>query len=483
MNKKVIYSTLFALLLLVGTFCFAQKYQVKIEPFSGLVKADPRLILQSGYLVVPEDRSQPSGSKVKLPFFFVRRADQDAHKNVSLYMTGGPGYSTIANIDSVAYNSGFLKYGGFIAFDQRGTKKAQPCLDCDMVYEAIKESYRKSKDRDSLVLMAVKECRERLQQQGINLSAYNSAESVADINDLRLALKLDSLNLVGISYSGGLMLSMARSHPEGVKTLILNSPLPGFVNYEETALFNINEALDQVFTSCEKDSTHKTTYANLRMRFQQYFSGLGNKKFQIAYKEKGSKDSISITYGKHELIEAIVNRLTTNQVKEVPRVIVDLISGKHKSYIEKVLDESFMGNTAIALGMRYSVYCSEQLAYSNPSLEKQEEKLFPWLAGYRFNNVDHTIAKIWAVKPVPKAMKSAFSAKVPALISAGTIDPWCRPFYNQAIKRYLPNSQLLIIQNRGHGAGFNVDGYDYLATFMHSPYQKIESKSKNLIIE
>ncbi|XHR98220.1 alpha/beta fold hydrolase [Mucilaginibacter sp. UC70_90] len=57
------------------------------------------------------------------------------------------------------------------------------------------------------------------------------------MNDLRLALNVDSLNLVGISYSGGLMLTMARNHPEGVRALLLNSPLPGYVNFEEHALF------------------------------------------------------------------------------------------------------------------------------------------------------------------------------------------------------------------------------------------------------
>lgn len=128
-------------------FCFVlicqtgtgQKYAVSIEPYPNLVKADPRLILQTGYLVVPENRSKPGGRKIKLPFLFVRRPDQDPRRNISLYMTGGPGYSTTAFIDSFRYQSGYLQYGGFIALDQRGTSRSRPCLECKEVDEAIKK--------------------------------------------------------------------------------------------------------------------------------------------------------------------------------------------------------------------------------------------------------------------------------------------------------------------------------------------------------
>jgi len=181
---------------------FSQRYPVSFDPYPKLVKADSRLILQTGYLVVPENRVKSNGRKIKLPFFFVRRPDQDARKNVSLYMTGGPGYSTTAGIDSISYNSGLLKYGGFIAFDQRGTKRSIPSLEANEVYEAIKQSYLEGRNKDSLVMLAVKQSHNRLIAKGIDLSAYNTAESVEDINDLRLALDLDSLYLVGLSYSG-----------------------------------------------------------------------------------------------------------------------------------------------------------------------------------------------------------------------------------------------------------------------------------------
>ncbi|PZF71930.1 alpha/beta hydrolase [Taibaiella soli] len=460
---------------------FSQKYQVSTEPYPALVKAAPGLILKTGYLMVPENRMKPNGRKVKLPFFFVRRPDQDARKNVSLYMTGGPGYSTTIGIDSIGYNSGFLKYGGFIAFDQRGTRRTIPNLEADEVYEAIKQSYREGRNKDSLTMLAVKQARDRLLAEGVDLSSYNTEESVEDINDLRLALGLDSLNLVGISYSGGLMLSMAAIHPEGVHLLLLNSPLPAFVTYEEDALSNINEALDQVFANCIADSS--AAYKDLKTRFHSYFTGLGNQRMSMRYLEKKVLDSITVHYGKQELVDAIVNRLNTAQVKSVPMVIAAIIDGHAEPYVREVLDDYFAGNSSVSLAMRYSVYCGGQIAFADKSKMALQEKRFPWLAGYVFNNVSHTICDCWQVRPMQKTLREPVRSGVPALISAGDVDPWCRPGYNRLIKLGMPNAQLLILHDKGHGAGYSAGGTNYLDAFMKAPMQPLMAAGAGVIIE
>lgn len=461
---------------------YGQQYKPIIEP-QHFIKTDPRLIAKSGYLVVPENRHKVNGRKIKIPFVFVRRANQDAKKGISLYTTGGPGYSTIANIDSIGYDAGFLKFGGFIAFDQRGTKKAQPCLDCSEVDLAIKRSYKQGLNKDSLVLLAVTKCRNRFTSQGIDLSSYNTVESAADINDLRKVLQLDSLNLVGISYSGGLMLTVARNHSEAVRTIILNSPLPGFVNYEEHGLFNINEAFEQVFDNAERDSASNKAYTNLRTRFHKYFTAITGEKFNVYYLEKGTRDSIKIAYTKNELLDAIINRLNSSQVKTVPAVINDVINGKHEAYVREVLDGYFSGDKALSLGMRYSVYCTEQIAYSDERMVKAQYRVLPWLSGYLFNNVNHAICKCWQTQPEPKIVKTPAYSKVPALIVAGDIDPWCRPFYNRLIKRTMPNAQLMIRHNKGHAPGYTVDGIDYVQLFLADPFKKLVSQSKDLIVE
>jgi len=473
----------FLFLLFLSPASFSQSYTAAIEPCPCMVKYDARLVARCGYLVAPENRQRPQGKSVKVPFVYLRKPEADASGNVTLFSTGGPGYSTIAGFDSIRYESDFFKFGGLILFNQRGAKRSQPCLDCAGIDEAIKRSYKENLSRDSLVMEVVTRCRKGFESQGIDLSAYNTIESAEDINDLRKTLGIDSLNLLGISYSGGLMLTVARNHPEAVRLLLLNSPLPGYVHFEEDGLLNFNEALNQVFTNCETDSARKDLYGDLRRRFHTYFSGLSGKAFTLSYTEPSGTETLRIRYTRNELLDAVSSRLNPGQLASLPFVMNELIAGHHEPYIKEVLDGHFQGNSKLSYGMRLSIYCSEQIAYADPALIKKQDAVVPWLAGYPFNNVNHAICSCWKVKPEAREAKTPVYSRVPVLVSGGDVDPDCRPFYNRLIKRTMPNAQLLIIHNRGHLSGFYVNGEDFGSMFLADPYKKIVSRSKDVIVE
>lgn len=468
---------------LLSEIAFAQRYVPVIEPCPCLTKTDPKLKTVCGNLVVPENRQKPGGNKVKIPFVFARRPDQDSTRNILLMTTGGPGYATIQVGDSMRFNSGWFDFGGFISFDQRGTKNAKPCLDCEGIDEAIRRSYKEGLSKDSLVGIAVTNCRNKFITQGIDLSAYNTVESAADISDLIKLLHIRSITLLGISYSGGLMLTVARNHPESISSLLLNSPLPSYVNYEEHALFNHQESLTHLFDNLEADAVQNAAFPGLRKRFEEYFTSIAGKKYTISYLPAGASDSIKITYSKNELLDAIFDRMNNGQFSIVPAVILDLVEGKQEKYIREVLDGKFRGNTSISYGMRLSVYCSEQIAYSDKKLVKKQNEQLPWLAGYPFNNVNHEICDCWKVQPTPSYLKTPVYSSIPALVSSGGYDPWTRPFYNRLIKRTMPHAQLLFIRNRAHVSGFGPSGTTYLTDFMKDPFKKLVSDNKNVAIE
>jgi pimeloyl-ACP methyl ester carboxylesterase len=471
------------LLFLFGMIIFnlnAQSYSPVIEPCPCLMKTDARLKTVCGNLIVPENRQNPNGNKIKIPFVFARKPEQDSVHDIVLFTTGGPGYATIIPGDSLPYNSPLLTFGGYIFFDQRGTKNARPCLDCEGIDEAIKRSYQENLSRDSLINIAVTNCRNKFVKQGIDLSAYNTLESAADINDLRKTLHIESLILNGVSYSGGLMLTVARNYPEGIKSLLLNSPLPGFVNYEEHALFNVNEALNKIFDNVETDSVQSSRFPGLRQNFHNYFESVSGKHFTISYQENEKAKPINIQYTKNELLDAIINKITNSDYQNVPLIIRDIVNGKHEKYIKEVLDEKFAGNKALTYGMRLSVYCSEQMAFADNQLIKKQEEILPWLAGYPVNNVTAKMCDCWKVIPEPRSAKTPVYSKIPALISMGDLDPWTRPIYSRLIKRTMPNSQLLMISGKAHGAGY---GQGYLGIFFQDPYKRMFSNGKNVVVE
>jgi pimeloyl-ACP methyl ester carboxylesterase len=447
-------------------------YTPRIENCDCAFKSDS-LKTRCAYLVVPENRSKPNGRIIKLPFIIVESNNPHKRPDPVLYTAGGPGASSLGGVKFI-HEREFIKDRDYIAFEQRGTWFALPRLNCFEVSEMLKESYRKGLNRDSMVLEGVKACRKRLVAAGIDLAAYNTEENAADIEDLRRVFEIDSINLVGISYSGGLMLTMVRNYPQHVRSIVLDSPLPGFLSYDESALFNINEAFDKIFANCQRDSSNKELYGDLKQRFRNYFTSIGNKEFYFMYKEKNARDSIRIRYTRDELIDFLLNILSNNQeLKNAPFFMTQIISGNHSPFMIHYFDDIFRSGEN-ANGMRYSVYCSEQLTYANEEVIKKENQIFPWLAGYHFNNVNHAICRCWDVPPENPIANSPVLSNVPALLGAGDTDPWCRPVFNDWIYHFLPNSQRLLFTDKTHGPILSTgDGDQLLAKFLDNPFQKI----------
>jgi pimeloyl-ACP methyl ester carboxylesterase len=461
---------------------FAQQksagYTPKLEESGCVVETDPSVKTHCGYLIVPENRSKPKGRLIKLPYVWVESWNPNKKKDPIIFASGGPGYGSV-NIVAGAHSAApFLKYRDFIALDQRGTNNAIPCLKCTEIAEADKKAYQNNLLHDSLLLEAIKKCRTRLTSQGIDLSSYNTVESAADIEDLRIALKIDSMNLIGVSYSGGLMLTVIKNFPKHVRSAILDSPLPGFISYGENGLLNFNEALNRIFDNCERDSSDKATYGNLSGKFHQYFTSIIGKDFYIDNDENSRQSPKKIRYTRNELLSVIADYMSDNdQLKNVPYVMSQIIAGNHQKYIKPRPDNDFEGTSDVALGMRFSVMCSEQVNFEKQTNIDKQNDILPYLAGYPVNDVSIPICDCWKVNPLPADVKQPVYSNIPVLLGTGDTDPWCRPVFNDIIHHYMPNSQILVFTNRTHCPIFGQKEIDFRELFFNDPFKKIKAKT------
>jgi pimeloyl-ACP methyl ester carboxylesterase len=147
-----------------------------------------------------------------------------------------------------------------------------------------------------------------------------------------------------------------------------------------------------------------------------------------------------------------------------------------------MFDNLFTPNPASGLGMRYSVWCSEQMAFEKAEQLNRQEELLPFLKGYAFNNVDQKICDCWQVAPLPPEVKTPVYSNKPVLLGAGDTDPWCSPFYNDLIHHYLPNSQRLLFVNRTHTPMLSREGFAYIHKFLDHPNQELKSTSNGILI-
>jgi len=459
----------FLSLLLVASVASAQPDNVpRTESSDCIYKADSLHHTRCGFLVVPENRRHPHSRTIKLPFIYVESSNPNKNPDPVLYTGGGPGVSSLHPVTSIARRS-LLRDRDYVAFEQRGTQFAVPNLGCEGEGKAIQQAYIDHRSIDNAMLTAVRECREKLIKDGIDLSAYNTDESAADIEDLRRLLHIDSLNLMGISYSGGLMMAVLQKYPQHIRSLILDSPLPEFVNIDEQELANFNQALTSVLGSND---------SGLVDRFHDYFSSLGSRVFAINYQLKDGK-AVTLNYGRSELLSIIHGKVEDYEgIKELPQIINDMINGRQEPYVKAYFDAVFSGSRGIS-GMRLSVYCSDKMAFEDSAIIKQQETVMPWLAGFHVNDVYGAVCDAWQVKPIDAATKKPYYSNVPAILGAGGLDDACRPLYNDLIHHYFPNSQRLLFTKRVHGPLLNsFEGDVYIGEFLNKPRERVAGQQE-----
>ena len=447
----------------------------KLEACACPVPVDSSFRTRCAYLIVPENRKKNNGKTIKVPFILVESKNPNKQKDPLLFTSGGPGGSSLGWATGIPRRSP-INNRDCIAFEQRGTQFAVPNLWSNELSYAIRESYRKNLNKDSMAVVGVKRYKRALEAKGIDIAGYNTDETVSDIHDLLATLQIDSVNLFGISYSGGLMQAVLQRDPTRIRSLILDSPLPNFVPIDEDEPANFAEALTILFRHVEKDSTDKARYDNLKARFEQYFTSIGGKTFSIPYLEKGTTDTVRIQYTRNELLDILVN----TPMNHLPYVITELIKENHYTYIKQKLDGIFANGNGPS-GMRLSVYCADQTVYHSEKVSQQLYDAYPYMKAYHINDVYRELCDCWKVPPIKPETKQPFYSGKPALLADGELDNACRPLYIDRIHHYMPNSQRLLFKNRSHGVGGD-DFNRFMHQFLEKPYQKLTSDKPEIVV-
>ena len=208
----------------------AQPYQPVFNPAPCAFPVPGGYRVYCGYLVVPENRAAPNSALIQLHVAVFQSFAEGPEPDPVVHLAGGPGSSSL---DVVAYLFGqgldaVLNRRDFIFFDQRGTGYSRPRLDCperNALTPTLLSGALSDDQEFQAIVDAFHRCRDRLTAQGIDLSAYNSAASAADVNDLRLALGYEQLNLYGDSYGTRLALTVMRDYPGAVRSVVLELDL------------------------------------------------------------------------------------------------------------------------------------------------------------------------------------------------------------------------------------------------------------------
>lgn len=428
--------------------------------------------VECGYLVVREERALKNSPTIRLPIIILRSENPHPQPDPILRTLGGPGASSLRMISGRRF-SPWLKDRDVIIFEQRGTRYAQPALECPEVDAANINSAKQNLDAKTArrnEVQAAKSCHERLTRQGINLSAYNSAESAADIEDLRRVLKLDKLNLYGVSYSARLMLNVVRDYPQGIRSVVLESTLPPQVNYDEVGVDEIVRSLNVLFRNCQTDARCAAAYPKLEEEFYAAVNRLNRQPISVSVKDAKTGETSDIKLHGNDFATWLIDYLLSNDAAAIaaaPLVIHQTFQGKYDAFRKYANDKT--NSSSSSLGMRYSVWCGEEMAFESLRKIKAQSFRYPRLRGYEVMALPD-ICRVWKVRPAKAIENRPVKSDVPTLILTAEYDAYTPPHWGVSAAKTLKHSFLFEVPWVGHGPAFsNSCAREMIAEFFVNP--------------
>ena len=428
-------------------------YQPIFEPAQCAFPVPDGYSPECGFLVVPENRSRTDSPLIRLHVAIFRNRSGLPVSDPVVHLAGGPGSSSLG-VASYMFGRGLnaiLDQRDFILFDQRGTGYSQPRLDCPertSVTGVVLERGLIAPGSDQIILDAFRRCRDRSIGQGIDLSAYNSAASAADLNDLRLALSYDRLNLYAVSYGTRLALTLMRDHPEAIRSAVLDSVYPLQVNLYIALAPNADRAFNVFFDGCAADPACSVSYPDLRAHFYELVDHLNTNPILLSLAAGGSEQMVRLDG--NLLIDVLFSGLYNPAVTaSMPEMIYDIPQGHYDVLRERL---ALYFDTSSALGMQMSVQCAEEIPFSAPEeAYAAAQNVQPQIAAFYPPSVQPLFAtcKEWtAIAPDPRE-NLPVSSDIPALILAGDHDPITPPDWGRLVAKNL--SHVYFREFPGHG--------------------------------
>jgi pimeloyl-ACP methyl ester carboxylesterase len=433
------------------------------------VEVVPDERIDCGTLIVPENRKKSGTRMIRLPVMIFRSRSAAPAPDPLLFMTGGPGNSNVAGRLSGKQNP-FLDDRDYILLEQRGTRFAQPALACPetnaLKGEIAAGRIRGTAARDALVRAAAT-CRAALVSAGADLDGYTTEATADDIEDLRQALGYRQWNLFGLSYSTRLVLTVLRKYPGGVRSVLLDSILPPEVNFDEVATANLQRSLNLVFDGCAIDRECGARYPDLRRQFADLIAAADRQPLSLGLAEADTGGRPAEIRGA-EVVEAIYGALHSPQaIGLIPRIIGEAAAGRYDGLARFVKDNQ--GPSSYSWGLRYSVWCGEEMPFERP--ERIAAQLSPALGLGGVSEITATPeeCRAWDVAPAPAVENEPVRSDVPALLLAGEYDPDTPPAWARQLLASMPNARYVEFRGRSHGAGFNQCGGQIETAFLRDP--------------
>jgi pimeloyl-ACP methyl ester carboxylesterase len=432
-----------------------------------------------GSLVVPENRTRPNSPNIRLAVAILPAESPTPAPDPIVHMAGGPGGSSLA-VAGELVNIGLNRNRDVILIDQRGTGHSEPFLTCPEIDKfnarAVgMRSFTRSTRRKHV--KATRRCHDRLVDEGVDLGAYNTTENAADIADLRTALGIAQWNVYGVSYGTDLALTYMREHPQGIRSVTIDSVVPPDQASLGWTWTSAKQGLNNVFRACGDQSACAKAYPDIKRTFVRQVRKRQSKpvRKRVESPEGDGRVRALLDGG------ALMNWIGPQTILPtgLPAAIHELSRGRPRPIAEFYAFLRYgelVSPTPLSHGLKFGVICSEWVPYEG-AIAKQGRKAFPSFPAAvqrQAPQLQLTFMKrdcrVWDVPKAPEAIRETTHSAIPTLVISGGFDAITAPRWGEYVAGNLANSTFIEIPGVSHWVAVDSPcAQSVIASFLSAP--------------
>jgi pimeloyl-ACP methyl ester carboxylesterase len=410
-----------------------------------------------GYLIVPEDRAHPNGKTIRNAVAILPAKSKNPKPDPVVFMTGGPGAAAILDIPFLV-DAGINQNRELIVMAQRGTLYDKPDLYCpeldhfyarqvSMVFDALSTGVKQA--------AAARACHSRLIKRGSEPAAYNTTENANDFAELRQALGVNEWNVYGYSYGSDLALSFMRDHPEGIRTVTIDSVVPPNVVSLPWTWSSAREGITTIFKACEAQRSCNRRYPDLLPTFIGEVRKLEAHPLVRRVRPPQGGASVKVVLDGGTLVNMLVGNVP--RWPEMPAAITELAAGDPHRFLEaRAAGAVVPEDPEQALGMTESFICQEWEPYGGPgAILRAGRKVFPAFPASVLVNAPqlpflNEVCREWKVPKAPVSQRVRVRSDIPTLVVSGAVDSKTGAKWGRYAARTLTKSNYVRIDNVAH---------------------------------
>jgi pimeloyl-ACP methyl ester carboxylesterase len=403
---------------------------------------------ERGHLMVRENRQNSKSNLIELVFIRLK-STTDKPGYPTVYLDGGPGSAATTLASFPDYMRAFQKLrevGDVILLDQRGVGRSKPNLTYLAQASLPVDVFA---DR-AVALGAFKErakmAAEHFRSRGVDILAYNSVESVNDVDDLRKALGAEKVNLVGFSYGTHLGLACIRYHGKNLNRVVLiGTEGPDHTDKLPSTSDASIRRLSQIVA---QDPEIGSKMPDLTGTLKRVLDRLEKEPVTVTITDQRTKKPVDVKVGKMGLQFLIMRDLgDTNDLPIFPLWFYTMDKGDYsilKRFVERRYNQFGSGLSIMTLVTDIS---SGVTKARQKQIQKEAKTA---LLGDIVNFPISEMGDVFGNPDLGDDYRSPIKTDVTTLFVSGVLDNNTQPFQADDVRATFKNSTHIVIDNAGH---------------------------------